>query len=195
MSGVANNVVVLLKAGNCGHCTKLYTIWNSVCSEMTKVEKTLKFVVIPLPTMSSPIPGGFPKNLREYCPWYPFIFMVSGKDWDDSIKNGMAKFDRGIYYFNAKKLENGSFDSVFVHERDPKGFADWVKALINEGGLKPERPESLEVIPNPLVPKKNNPIVIQRVDNRKPPIYASISNCEDEGVCALVINTKGRNRK
>lgn len=193
MSGVANNVVVFIKAGNCGHCTQLYTVWNSICAEMLKVEKTLKFVVIPLPTMASPIPMGFPKNLKEFCPWYPFIFMVSGKDWAESLKSGNTKFDDGVYYFNAKKLENGTFESVPTFNRDPKGFAEWVKALIKNGGLK--APEYFEEIPE-LKPKRGTNQVIQKSERKNTPIYSSISGCdEDDDVCALQINVRGRGKR
>lgn len=203
MSGVTNNVIVFLKAENCGHCTTLFKVWQEVCGEMKREEKTLKFVVVPLPGMGASIPKGYPQNLKEFAPWFPFIFMVDGKEWDDAVKKNFAKFERGISFFNAVK-EGSGFSHVQKFNRDPKGFASWVREIKNEGGLN-----SSNVIQNSVIPSDNLPTAIapkksaekvvirQGGDRRVAPMYASIENCDgtEANVCSLTLRIKPRSHK
>lgn len=189
---INNNVVVLMKAGDCGHCKIFMNVWPQICAAMKRVESSLQFVLVPLPTMRSPIPPNFPSCLKDTCPWFPFIMMIDGKEWQEAMNKKRQSFNK-MAFFNATK-EGSEFKPSDDFPRTEEGFSNWAKNLIKNGGLKDmdEVKTTIESIPEGLVPKKSSDILKQFNNGKNGKIYGDFSNCDgdEDNVCSLVINIK-----
>jgi thiol-disulfide isomerase/thioredoxin len=78
--------LVVVFAGNCGHCVNLQPQWPSIEAALRKTFLQLEIVVIHLPRMDSPIPSKYPKSLNKHVRSFPTVLLVSSTEWkSDSI--------------------------------------------------------------------------------------------------------------
>lgn len=133
MSSRSNSpyVIVVIKAGNCSHCQKLSLKWPEIKMQLMQDNLNVRVVQVDLPRMQSPIPSGYPTDLKRFISWFPMVLMVPGADWDQAMHStGSYKFSN-VEVFNGKyvggKLQyDGQYNLM-----DPESFSRWVKSVLS----------------------------------------------------------------
>jgi thiol-disulfide isomerase/thioredoxin len=78
--------LVVVFAGNCGHCVNLQPQWPAIEASLRKAYPQLEIVVIHLQRMDSPIPSKYPKSLNKHVRSFPTVLLVPSTEWkNDSI--------------------------------------------------------------------------------------------------------------
>lgn len=126
-------VIVIMKANNCPHCKQLFQKWPEIKMQLEKDNLTVRIVQIDLPRMTSPIPVGYPIDLKKFTAWFPMVLMIPGANWDEA----MAKLKTSSNYsFPTIEVLNGKFsgsklDYVNKHNlMNPESFSQWVQSVL-----------------------------------------------------------------
>jgi hypothetical protein len=95
----ANGNVIIIKAGNCGHCRNLTPQLPDISKKLR--ENGYDLVVHEVPIMWEEPKGAYP-NVLGIPGWYPFMFYVDKSTWEE-IKKGKD-------YRHKLNICNGTFD-------------------------------------------------------------------------------------
>jgi hypothetical protein len=161
-------VVVLYKSNQCGHCTRLSTIWDnppgkgedSCVSAMRKVYPKIRFYTLTVKENNGKFDENTaPKDLFRYRFWFPMILLVPGKTWDAAMaqlgpKNNVRIQD-GVQIMNgAWSIDKTSKQEVILNVqkydiRKPVKFAEWLKESLENEEFK--RIQNSSIVPPPAV--------------------------------------------
>lgn len=163
MSSAAEPVVVFYKSKQCDHCIALENIWESVKTEMLKVNPRLRFFMVTCPDRRGQFDENkAPKDLRRYATWFPQILLVPGSVWDAGMINlgpkNTAEIKNGVQIFNAI-WKNGVLTREVKYKPTPEDFGRWIKASMDNPEFKRYQSESRANPTNPVAIKPIQPFM------------------------------------
>ena len=149
-------VLVVITAGNCGHCRNLKQVWPDI---QQAIEGTglVRVVNIPLEMMSSPIDTNvYPSDLKTYKLWFPMFLLVSGSTWNEAMSNTQAEVPLQAKVMSGEVRPDGriQISSNPVYPLNKENIINWIRATIPDlpsSDLKP-------IIPGMPMPKAIAPI-------------------------------------
>jgi hypothetical protein len=166
-----SGTVVIIKAGDCGHCIK------NLSPKLPEIEsklkaRGLKVKIFSVPLMQSPINGIYPDCIGK-AEWFPFTFYVDNSTWRD-IERGAAKRENfnvlnGSYNKNLNKFEivNQGYNPFSADH-----LIKWVKqindnARVSKATITNNKPKEYRLVKSENEESKNDFGNITLVPRRK----------------------------
>lgn len=156
--------VVIIKAGNCGHCVRL-------TPSLPEIEKKLKengyeLIVYEVPIMWGEPKGKYP-DVIGVPGWYPFMFFADNDTWGQ-IKQGKdlrSKINICNGYFDAKN-KTYNLSQTAKYRNEPNGIITWLSEIPKESNSNIVHAKFDSKID--LLEDKNNPKIIKiKIIHRK----------------------------
>jgi len=72
-------VLVVVTAKGCGSCAKFKNDWPNI---KPYLEGKVRIVEIEQPTISVEYSSRYPRNLKDYCNWFPTLVLFRASDWE-----------------------------------------------------------------------------------------------------------------
>lgn len=156
-------VLVIITAGNCGHCKNLKKVWADIKPKIISATG-VQIVEVELSSMNSPIDTSkFPSDLKRYKMWYPMAILFSLSEWRDAMSNTQSTIKLN------GKVVGGKFSSegVLIMDKsktfspaDSDRLIDWIKETIDSGVGAPSISRSESAITTISTMGNNNNVAV-----------------------------------
>lgn len=98
-------IVVVIASNICIHSKNLMSIWNNIKQDLNKEFQTLQFQVFIVETLDASKNEFIPKNLHQFCKWYPFLFLISRNRWNEAMAHNTEIKRNDIQIMNCKEFD------------------------------------------------------------------------------------------